>query len=165
MTLHRLGPAEAALWRNLRTVALATAPAAFAGGTEAWADEPLEALAEAIGRACVLVWQEGGRALAGAQWVRDRDVGSPPRGWVEAVFVRPEARGRGLAAALLGALARDAAAAGMAELWLEVGARNRPARDLYLRAGFRAPPPGRAPPGTPRGGIALVRYLAPPARP
>lgn len=157
--LRRLEPAEASVWRNLRTVALATAPAAFAGAPGDWADMPLAAVAAEIAGARVFVWEEGGRTLAGGQWVRDRDAGAPGRGWVEAVFVRPEARGRGLAAALLAELARDAAAAGMRELWLEVGLRNRAARAVYLKAGFRAPPPGGGPAASAPGELALVRFL------
>lgn len=76
------------------------------------------------------------QALACALWCRDADPTHRRRGWVEAVFVRRHARGRGIAVRLLAALAEDARAAGMAELRLEVGRANAPARAAYARAGY-----------------------------
>ena len=49
----------------------------------------------------------------------------------------PDARGRGLARAVLHALAQRARAAGARELYLQVEADNEPALRLYERAGFR----------------------------
>jgi ribosomal-protein-alanine N-acetyltransferase len=46
------------------------------------------------------------------------------------------ARGRGLGRALLAAALESARAAGAARMFLEVGARNAPARALYAAAGF-----------------------------
>lgn len=158
MSLRRIGPADAALWAGLRAAALAAAPDAFQGPREAWADAPLAAVAAELARARAFVWEEQGRALGSAQWVADpaRD----DRGWAEAVFVVPAARGRGIAAALLAALAGDAAAAGRRELWLEVAPASREAIARYLRAGFRYPPPGAAAASGPPGPIALVRFLS-----
>jgi len=76
------------------------------------------------------------QALACALWCRDADPALRHRGWVQAVFVRRHARGRGLAVRLLAALAEDACAAGMTELRLEVGRANAPARAAYARAGY-----------------------------
>ena len=52
-----------------------------------------------------------------------------------AIAVEPEARGAGVGAALLEALARGAAASGHRELSLSVSPRS-PAVRLYARAGF-----------------------------
>ncbi|MCL4188950.1 MAG: GNAT family N-acetyltransferase [Rhodobacteraceae bacterium] len=157
MSARRIGPAEAGLWAGLRTQALAAAPDAFAGGPEGWAATPLEAVAAELACARAFVWEMRGRAVASAQWVAD--PAEAARGWVEAVFVTPDARGRGIAAMLLDALAEDAAAAGRRELWLEVAPRNRAALARYLHAGFRSPPPGLPPAVPARGTIALVRFL------
>lgn len=76
--------------------------------------------------------------VACALWCRDGDPTQPRRGWVEAVFVRRHARGRGLAGRLLDVLADDARIHGVEELWLEVGRNNAAARAAYARAGFVA---------------------------
>jgi ribosomal-protein-alanine N-acetyltransferase len=51
--------------------------------------------------------------------------------------VRPAARRRGIAAALLAAASARLEAVGAAELFLEVNAANNPALALYFRAGFQ----------------------------
>lgn len=48
----------------------------------------------------------------------------------------PQARGRGFARAILGALARQARARGFTRAFLQVDEANAPARALYRRAGF-----------------------------
>jgi ribosomal-protein-alanine N-acetyltransferase len=50
--------------------------------------------------------------------------------------VLPDARRRGIGAALVAAAAREAAARGATRLFLEVAEDNAPARALYARAGF-----------------------------
>jgi ribosomal-protein-alanine N-acetyltransferase len=52
------------------------------------------------------------------------------------IGVAPEARGTGLGARLLDTAAAVARDAGAAKLFLEVSARNAPARALYTKAGF-----------------------------
>src|SRR5215217_5646221 len=58
------------------------------------------------------------------------------RGFVDDLYVRPEARGRGVAAALLGAVREASGALGVRALHVEVGPDNATARRLYARAGF-----------------------------
>jgi ribosomal protein S18 acetylase RimI-like enzyme len=60
-------------------------------------------------------------------------------GWggLYAVATRPEARRRGLARALAGALATAAAGHGVERLWLQVLAGNAAAHALYASLGFR----------------------------
>jgi ribosomal protein S18 acetylase RimI-like enzyme len=53
-------------------------------------------------------------------------------------YVRPEARGQGIGAALLGALLEPARTAGLDHVSLEVLVRNNDARRLYERLGFAA---------------------------
>ena len=168
MTARRLGPGDADLWQSLWHAAQLEAPGAFAaarGGAP---------MATRLATARPFVWEEDGRALASALWCRDGDPDRPDRGWVEAMYVVPAARGRGLAGRLLDALAADAAACGMAELWLEVGRANTPAWRAYARAGFRpatiptpdpGPNPAPDPPTDPAkrcDAIALMRRLEPP---
>ncbi|MCC6305104.1 MAG: GNAT family N-acetyltransferase [Rhodobacteraceae bacterium] len=157
MTARRIGPDEAGLWAGLRAEALAAAPEAFAGGPGEWEGAPLAAVAAELSRARAFVWERDGRAVAGGQWVAD--PARPARAWLEALYVAPAVRGRGIAAALIAALAADAAAAGRRELWLEVAPRNRTALVRYLAAGFRVPPPDLPPAAVTPGTIALVRFL------
>ncbi|PRY93331.1 ribosomal-protein-alanine N-acetyltransferase [Hasllibacter halocynthiae] len=68
--------------------------------------------------------------------------------------VRPRARRRGAGTALLRAFEGEARARGAAEAFLEVSARNGPARALYSRAGWTAA--GRRPGYYADGSDALV---------
>jgi GNAT superfamily N-acetyltransferase len=58
------------------------------------------------------------------------------RGFVDDLFVRPEFRGRGLAAAALAELRRTAEALGVRALLVEVGPDNHTARRVYQRIGL-----------------------------
>ncbi len=58
------------------------------------------------------------------------------RGFVDDLYVRPAARGRGVAAALLAAVRRGCAERGVRALHVEVGPDNDAARRVYARAGF-----------------------------
>lgn len=56
---------------------------------------------------------------------------------IYSVVVAPQARGRGLAAALLAAAETEARALGRLRMTLEVRADNEAARALYTRCGYR----------------------------
>ncbi len=56
------------------------------------------------------------------------------------MFVRPPARGQGIARELLAACERQALALGYARLWLETGARQPEAVTLYLTSGYEPIP-------------------------
>ena len=58
------------------------------------------------------------------------------RGFVDDLFVCPQFRGRGLAAAGLAEARRTAGEMGVLALCVEVGAEDSPARRVYQRAGF-----------------------------
>lgn len=65
----------------------------------------------------------------------------PDEAGVFAVWVAPQARGRGVGDALLRAVVSHAAAIGIRRLVLDVGDHNEPAMRLYQRLGFE--PTGR----------------------
>jgi GNAT superfamily N-acetyltransferase len=97
--------------------------------TDAWGRE---------GDAGVVAWRDGRRV--GAAWCRvfpdAMALGPDGRALPElAIAVIPEDRSAGVGAALLDALAREAAADGHAALCLGVSVRN-PAHRLYVRKGF-----------------------------
>jgi ribosomal protein S18 acetylase RimI-like enzyme len=61
---------------------------------------------------------------------------APPLAGIFSMLTLPERRGRGYGEALLGELARFAAARGARRLYLQVECDNAPALALYARAGF-----------------------------
>lgn len=77
----------------------------------------------------------------GAAWYRTFTAAEPGYGFVDeatpelAIAVQMEARGRGVATALLASLIERGRASGLSTLSLSVNAEN-PSRRIYLRAGF-----------------------------
>ena len=59
------------------------------------------------------------------------------RGFVDDLFVRPEARRRGLATALLAAIHEEAMGRGLRALVVETSAVDSPGKRLYYRVGFQ----------------------------
>jgi GNAT superfamily N-acetyltransferase len=59
------------------------------------------------------------------------------RGYVDDFFVRPAARGNGVGTAILDAVRLNSTKAGIRALIVETGLQGHPARNLYMRAGFR----------------------------
>lgn len=59
------------------------------------------------------------------------------RGFVDDLFVRPNARGKGLGAVVLAAVKQACADLGVRALLVETGPAEHPARRLYARAGFQ----------------------------
>ena len=132
---------EWALYRALRLRALADAPEAFCAtlaeaeartdndwawqlnlGVNSGRDRPLTAFI--------------GEVAVGMAWAKV-DAGDPSRINLFQVWVAPEARGQGVAAALLEAALDWARGRGARALQLGVVCGNDAARRLYERAGFR----------------------------
>jgi ribosomal protein S18 acetylase RimI-like enzyme len=135
MELRRLDPEDAALWRDIRLEALEREPEQFSSRFADHVDRPLADFAARLAGASVWAAFDGVRPVAVAALTTDADGAA--RGWVESVYVRPEARGRGVAQAVLAALERVARDQRLEALWLEVRASNAAARGLYARLGFR----------------------------
>lgn len=132
--LRRVGPADRRWWGEARLAALTVSPEAFtmdladwrAGGEERWharLDDPT-----ALGLVALLDGRPVG--LAGGLVAPD---GTPE---LRSLWVAPEARGRGLAARLAGAVEEWARGTGAPRIRLAVLTGNTPARTLYERLGY-----------------------------
>jgi aminoglycoside 6'-N-acetyltransferase I len=100
---------------------------------ETW-DEAWEDVSVTVEEGVALVAEEDGRALGFVFCV----LGDRGRrtAHVTDIYVRPEARNRGIGRALLAELVEPARAAGLEHVSLEVLVRNTDARRLYERLGF-----------------------------
>jgi ribosomal protein S18 acetylase RimI-like enzyme len=133
-------PDEWAVVRDVRLAALADAPDAFAStlGRETGQTEA-EWRSRIAARPWFLAWHEGQPAGLVAMFP-EQTVG-PPDWHLVSMWVRPEARGAGVADRLVAAVLAHAKAAGAAQvtLWVVIG--NDRARAFYQRMGFM--PTGR----------------------
>ena len=96
---------------------------------EAWSD-----LAQTVRNGVALIAEEEGRAVGFVFCV----LGDPGRktAHVTDIYVRPEARNKGIGRALLAGILEPARSAGLEHASLEVLIRNSDARRLYERLGF-----------------------------
>jgi ribosomal protein S18 acetylase RimI-like enzyme len=135
-TIRRLTGADAPAYRDLRLEALASHPDAFGSSVEEEGGEPLSWFAGRLeGGPAFGGWLADGR-LAGTAGLR---IPSSPKlrhkGMLWGMYVRPEARGTGMARALVDQVL--AAAEGLVEeVQLVVAAGNPAAVRLYRAAGF-----------------------------
>src|SRR5262245_30116098 len=146
--VRRIHPNEAQRLRTLRLQALADAPTAFSStlAQEAAFDETVwrdRATHGAAGQDRVTYISEEGE-----QWIGmatglalDRDA---PNADLVGMFVEPGARGRGVGATLVEAVAEWARSRGAPRLLLWVTSTNHAAIRLYERCGFR--PTGKSQP-------------------
>ena len=118
-----------------------------AGGAVGWVTVPdraesdrwlAERVAEvAAGRSRVALVTAGGRLAGVGRWSWYDSPTVAVNGDVRQVMVHPEARGRGLARLLVGALVEDARASGVETLTLDVRGNNHAAMALYEAFGFQ----------------------------
>jgi GNAT superfamily N-acetyltransferase len=128
--------------RDIRLEALHNAPAAFGSTYEREILRPEADWLDRIARGgtflAFLPEVSEPAGLAGG-YQEDRDTAE-----LVSMYVRPQARGRGVGEALVAAVARWAEAKGAKSLHLWVTEANAPARQLYERCGF-SPTPERQP--------------------
>ena len=159
VTVRPLAGSEWPLYRALRLRALADAPAAF-GSTLAAEQERTDAdwawrlgLAASSGRDLPLVAERDG-VPAGLAWAKfDANDGQLVN--LFQMWVAPESRGRGVAAALLDAAVAWARSRKARTMQLGVMNGNDAARRLYERAGFAA----AGAPEPPRPGDARLEQM------
>lgn len=135
--IRRLSATDAALYRDLRLEGLKTHPQAFTAAYEIESCKPLDWFAERLERWEILGGAVSESGICGIMGLAQHDT---PRkahmGDVVGVYLQPDARGTGLAKALLDAVI-DRARGRLEALTLGVGAYNAPAQKLYQQAGFR----------------------------
>ena len=134
--IERLRAGDGARRRAIRLRALADAPAAFSStlaDAEARASEDWEAQVRALP---TFVWSERGVDLGMARGAPHS--GDAAAAYLLSMWVAPEARGRGIGAALAHDVMAWARAEGFRRLVLDVGVHNLPARRMYERLGFTA---------------------------
>ena len=133
--IRRLGPEDAALYRALRLEALERCPEAFASTLEIEAARPAEAFAERLSASVVFAALDGVDPLGMAGFYRHDTPKMAHKGMLWGMYVRPEARGRGIARRLVEAVLAHAGAE-VEILQLAVTTTNAPARGLYASLGF-----------------------------
>jgi ribosomal protein S18 acetylase RimI-like enzyme len=136
-TLRRLDAPDAASYRELRLEGLSSHAEAFGASWEDEASKPLVWFAQRLERNAVFGgWLETPTLAGAAGLLVPKETKLRHKGVLWGMFVRPEARGTGLAAALAGRVIEQASSS-VEELRLTVVASNTPAVRLYTRLGFR----------------------------
>jgi ribosomal protein S18 acetylase RimI-like enzyme len=141
VTVRDLRRDEYELWRRLRIAALAESPDAF-GQTLADIQDRTEVdwrrevdPVDPSGSGSLLIGELDGTPVATAYV--SRRSSEPDLAGLGAMWVMPEARGRGVGAALIDAALSWAAGDGCVSIELSVTVGNERARRVYQRAGFQ----------------------------
>jgi RimJ/RimL family protein N-acetyltransferase len=130
-----LDPAEAVPYRAIRLEALATSPEAFGSTFESEAAEDLDFFAGRLTSSTIFGGFEHDAFLGVAGFRRNDGPKERHKAALVGVYVRPEARGAGLARRLVGAVL-DHARGRVEIVQLTVTFGNDAARRLYTQIGF-----------------------------
>jgi len=135
--IRKLGPADAALFREMRLEALRLHPDAFTGDLADESAQTLAVFAEITVKSAVFAAFRGDEALGLAAVSPQRGRKKAHLGLLWAVYVRATARGLGAGRQLIDAVLHHAAE-NFEIVQLAVAATNLPARQLYESLGFTA---------------------------
>ena len=137
LKVRRLNTSDAANYRELRLEGLKAHPEAFSSSWDDEADKPASWWAERLEANAVFGGWVNSSPLVGVAGLRVQDrVKLRHKGVLWGMYVRPEARGKGLAEALVQQIIGHARAL-VEEVCLTVVASNAAALRLYGAAGFR----------------------------
>lgn len=133
--IRRLTADDAAVYRDLRLAALRDHPAAFTAAYEDEVTWPLAAYAERLAKGAVFAGGSADRLSGMAGFYIREGLKTCHRGMLWGMYVRPEARGTGLARALIDTVKHHARPL-VEELMLGVGTDNPVAIARYRAEGF-----------------------------
>jgi len=133
--IRRLGPADAALYREIRLEALQKNPEAFGSTFERENAQSLSWFEAAIGRADIFGAFLGGKLAGIAGFSRQEGSKQTHKGRLWAMYVRNVARGSGLGKLLVAAVL-DHASGRVEMVQLTVVSQNEAAHRLYSAMGF-----------------------------
>jgi GNAT superfamily N-acetyltransferase len=143
MEIRKLTAADADAFREIRIEMCREHPEAFAQTPEEVAAMPDQqcrewwAPSDVFPQKFVLAAFEGKRMLGTAAFRRDEMIKERHRGFVWSVYVRPEARGKGISKLLMQRIIAEAKTiAGLEALILGVALTQTSARTLYTSLGF-----------------------------
>jgi GNAT superfamily N-acetyltransferase len=133
--ITRVGEDGWRVWRDVRLAALADAPEAFGSGVDQEETLPEDDWRAMVRTAAIFVATADGTGVGVVAGLPRESAGECGLG---AMWVAPSWRGRGVAAALAGAVIAWARSEGCARIGLWVPADGPRARRFYQRQGFRA---------------------------
>jgi ribosomal protein S18 acetylase RimI-like enzyme len=133
--LRRLEHDDAAIYRQLRLEALERHPEAFGASLEDERQMSIDDMADRLARSSVFGAFDEARLEGVAGWYRMSGDKLAHRGALWGMYVRPQARGRGVGKALVCRVIDDAQDI-VEQLHLTVTAHNVTARRLYETTGF-----------------------------
>ncbi len=133
--LRRVGPDDAAIYRDIRLEALADSPEAFSSTLETEQDRPLDEFGARLADAFVIGAFSGSRLVGVAGFYVQAGPKHAHKGMLWGMYVRPDYRGTGVGRMLVEAII-DHARRRVELLQLFVISDNLPARRLYESLGF-----------------------------
>jgi ribosomal protein S18 acetylase RimI-like enzyme len=138
MKIRRLQRENAAEWRKLRERMLRDHPEAFGEHVEDFIQRPLDEVQARVVDGNVFGAFLDGKLVGAAGWHDQKGRKRSHIGVIWGMYVAPEARSRGIGAALLDTMLEEIRKSGRSLAQLSVAEPNAVARDLYESAGFRA---------------------------
>jgi ribosomal protein S18 acetylase RimI-like enzyme len=129
-------PEDAALYREIRLEGLRVSPEAFGNTLEVESARPLELFADRIRDSETLGAFEGAEIVGVAGLRVNQGPKELHKGTLVGMYVRPQARNRGVGRRLVEAVIEVARAREVEVLHLAVVSDNEAARRLYARLGF-----------------------------
>jgi len=133
--MRRLGPGDAAAYREIRLEALADSPHAFSSTLESEQDQPLDRFATRLADDFVLGAFSGSHLVGVAGFYVQPRPKHRHKGLLWGMYIRPDHRAAGIGRTLVEAIIEHARQH-VELLQLFVIADNLPARRLYAKLGF-----------------------------
>ncbi|MEH6405151.1 MAG: N-acetyltransferase [Sneathiella sp.] len=138
LTIRQLDATDAVPFREVRLEGLHTHPESFSSSYDDERAEPLSSFEDWLENSIVFGgYNEENTLLGIASFIKPTMHKQCHKGKLTGIYVRPQARGTGLAKALISQLIATHAEGVVEEILLTVGAFNAPAITLYKSLGFK----------------------------